>query len=86
LRILGNVTPAAAAGVTAYIPRASEPAQDVLRVDPDLLEDVPVLLVVDLIRELLLGLLRLVVVATLAEHLDDLLLVDLHRSPSSVAI
>src|SRR3954453_23825406 len=56
----------------------ADPAEQVRRVDAELLELVAMLLRVDLIRQLLLGLLDLVVGAAVAQHLKDLLLRNLH--------
>src|SRR4051812_10376924 len=59
----------------------ADAAQQVLRVDAELLQLVAVLLGVDSIGQLLLGLLDLVVGAALAQHLEDLVLRDLHGAP-----
>ena len=55
-----------------------EPAQQLLGVQAEALEQAGVLVGIDLVGEFLVGLVSLVVLALLAEHLDDLCLVDLH--------
>src|SRR3954451_17898909 len=63
----------------------AELADQVLRVDAELRQQAGVLLGVDLVRQLALGLARLVVVVARAQQLEDLLLRDLHgSSPGSV--
>src|SRR3954454_12036692 len=56
----------------------ADAAHQVLRVDAELLQLVAVLLGIDLVRQLLLGLLDLVVSAALTQQLKDLVLRDLH--------
>src|SRR3954447_9892955 len=56
----------------------ADAAHQVLRVDAELLQLVAVLLGIDLVRQLLLGLLDLVVRAALTQQLKDLVLRDLH--------
>jgi hypothetical protein len=67
--------------ILALAPARLELADQILRVDSELLQEILVLFVVDLVRQLLLSLLLLVMVALLAEHLDDLLLIDPHFLP-----
>jgi hypothetical protein len=57
---------------------AGEPAQQLFGVQAEALEQAGVLVGVDLVGEFLVGLVSLVVLALLVEHLDDLCLVDLH--------
>src|SRR4051794_21736678 len=83
-RHLGRADPNAG-GAVCHTVRArlqaqlvADPAEQVRRVDTELLELAAMLLRVDLIRQLLLGLLDLVVGAAVAQHLKDLLLRNLH--------
>src|SRR4051794_15399355 len=83
-RHLGRADPNAG-GAVCHTVRArlqaqlvADPAEQVRRVDTELLELVAMLLRVDLIRQLLLGLLGLVVGGAVAQHLKDLLLRNLH--------
>src|SRR6187551_605686 len=64
---------------------AADLADQVLRVDAVLLEQTGVLVGVDLVRQLALGLTRLVVVAARAQELEDLVLGDLHGALLGVA-
>src|SRR4051794_28981322 len=83
-RHLGRADPNAG-GAVCHTVRArlqaqlvADPAQQIRRVDAELLELVAMLLRVDPIRQLLLGPLDLVVGAAVAQHLKDLLLRNLH--------
>jgi hypothetical protein len=55
------------------------PPQELLRVDAELRQEVTVLLGVDLIRKLLVGLLRLAAAEALPDHLEDRFLGYLRR-------
>jgi hypothetical protein len=58
-----------------------EPAQQLLGVKAEPLEQVGVLVGVDLVGEFLVGLVSLVVLALLAEQIKDRALVELHGAP-----
>src|SRR5215211_5007566 len=66
-------------------PSEADLAEQFLGIYPVLLEQVRVLFVVDLVGQLLFGRGRLVVIASVPEQLDDLVLRNLHvsRSPFS---
>jgi len=68
---------------TGDVSPAREPAQQVARVDAEPLEEPSVAVGVDLVGQLLLGSLRLILLASLAEEIEDGLLVDLHGCVSS---
>jgi hypothetical protein len=55
-------------------------AEQFARINTELPEQTAVLLGVDLVGKLLIGVLGLVVIAAVAQHLQDLLLGDLHDS------
>jgi hypothetical protein len=59
----------------------AELGKQLLRVQPELLQQVGVLFGVDLIGQLLLGLVDLVALALLLEHFEDLVFGDLHGVP-----
>jgi hypothetical protein len=56
--------------------RVLELAQQFLWIDPELLQQAGMLLVVDLVGQLLFGLLDFVLLPPLAKKLDDFLLID----------
>jgi hypothetical protein len=58
---------------------AHEPLDQLLGVEAELLQQVGVLVGVDLVGELLLGLAGLVLLATIAEQVEDHALVELHE-------
>ena len=91
----GSTPPAEAPAATRWPRRAqlaegaADAAQQVRRVDAQLVELGPVVVGVDLLRQLPLRVVRGVVLADAAQQLDDLLPVDLHvvlSSSSSVAV
>src|SRR5688500_2728209 len=61
---------------------AAEHADEVARIEAELLEDAGVLLRVDLVGQLAVGLLGLVVLPARAQQLEDLFLGDLHEKAS----
>src|SRR5918992_807746 len=63
---------------------AAESADEVARIDAELLQQAGVLLRVDLVGQLALGLRRLVVLAARTQQLEDLVLGDPHEGPPSV--